>query len=197
MSKLVGNLSHGILFILSAPAGTGKTTLIQRLKKEFPNIVQSISTTTRSPRATEHEGVDYFFLDKEAFEKKIVVGEFLEHVELYGYHYGTSKVWVEHQLASGKHVFLVIDTQGAHQLQQHKIAEKVVYIFVLPPSLQVLQQRLESRGTETPVTLQKRLGEAEREIEASVHYDYRIVNDDLETAYQVLKSIVIAEEHRV
>jgi guanylate kinase len=199
--QLLGNLQRGILFILSAPAGTGKTTLIHRLKDEFSCVVQSISSTTRSPRSNERDGVDYLFLTRDAFEEKAKEGEFLEYVELYGHYYGTSKVWVENQLNQGKHVFLVIDTQGALQLQQkeaeHALLQRVVYIFVEPPSMETLRLRLEGRGTETAAVMEQRLNEAEREMEAASHYDYLIVNDDLETAYQTLKCIVVAEEHKI
>jgi guanylate kinase len=121
-------------------------------------------------------------------------GEFLEFVELYGNHYGTSQKWVEEQQKKGRHVILTIDTQGAQQLLR-KV--KAVYIFLKPPSSEILRQRLEKRRTETDAMVEQRLAWSQKEIEVAGHYDYNIINDDLETAYQVLKSIIVAEEHRV
>lgn len=191
--KLMGNLKTGLAFILSAPAGTGKTTLINKLKKEFDVVKPSVSFTTRAPRRGEQEGVHYHFIDKKQFEEKISKGDFLEWVELYGDYYGTSRQAVEEELIKGHHVFLVIDTQGALKLMGKWPA---TYIFVSPPSLEVLSYRLAKRKTETPERIDERLKIAQEELEASKYYDYQIVNDDLQTAYQTLKSIVIAEEHK-
>lgn len=192
--KLLGNHSHGLLFIVSAPAGTGKTTLVEMLTKEFSCVVRSISSTTRPKRSNEVDGVDYFFVSEDEFKKKVAEGQFLEHVTLFGDHYGTSRHQVEQQRAEGKHVFLVIDTQGALHLMGQVAA---TFIFILPPSFEELARRLQQRGTENYDTLAKRLHEAEREIATSTAYQYVIVNDKIETAYEVLKSIVIAEEHRI
>lgn len=192
--KVLGNHSHGLLFIVSAPAGTGKTTLVEMLVNEFACVTRSISTTTRPKRPNEVDGVDYCFVAEEEFEKKVQEGQFLEHVTLFGYHYGTSKLQVEKLRAEGKHVFLVIDTQGALHLMGQVAA---TFIFILPPSFEELARRLQERGTENYDSLSKRLQEAEREIATSTAYQYVIVNDQIETAYQVLKSIVIAEEHRI
>jgi guanylate kinase len=194
MEKELGNLKRGLLFILSAPAGTGKTTLIHRLTSEFSCIVQSISYTTREPREDEINGIHYNFISREEFEKKIQENDFLEFVDLYGYYYGTSREAVEKQLNSGKHVFLVIDTQGALKIRKIYPA---CHIFVLPPSFEELSKRLAKRKTETPESFQKRIELSKKEIGLADKYDYNIVNDNLETAYQVLRSIVIAEEHRV
>jgi guanylate kinase len=192
--QLLGNNKRGLAFIVSAPAGTGKTTLVSRLTDEFSCVIASISTTTRQPRAGEIEGLHYHFISKSEFESKIAQGEFLEYVRLYGNYYGTSRRWVEEQLSAGKHVILVIDTQGAKLLR--KIFPAVA-IFLMPPSLAELARRLQGRGTESQAMLAERLALAEEELKALVHYDYKIVNDDLDVAYQVLKSIIIAEEHRV
>lgn len=192
--KLLGNHSHGHLFVLSAPAGTGKTTLVEMLTQEFDCVKRSVSCTTRPKRPNEVDGVDYNFLTEEAFVKKINEGQFLEHVTLFGYHYGTSRHQVEKLRSEGKHVFLVIDTQGALHLMGQVAA---TFIFVLPPSFEELARRLQERGTENYESLSKRLHEAEREIATSTAYHYVIVNDELKTAYEVLKSIVIAEEHRI
>lgn len=192
--KLLGNNKRGLTFIVSAPAGTGKTTLVQRLTKEFPSVVASISYTTRAPRAGETNGVDYFFIDKEEFEKKIAEEEFLEYVVLYGQYYGTSRKWLESNLDAGKHVVLVIDTQGADLLRQRI---PVVSIFIQPPALEELRRRLENRSTESIEKIEERLALAKEELKAVQLYNYAIVNDNIEIAYQVLKSIFIAEEHRV
>ncbi|MCB1111879.1 MAG: guanylate kinase [Chlamydiales bacterium] len=184
----------GRLFIVSAPAGTGKTTLVKMLHAKEPQIVESISYTTREPRPEEEEGKDYFFISKEEFQQKITKGEFLEFVELYGTLYGTSRTWVEKQLEKGKHVVLVIDTQGA-LLMRGKA--QVPLIFIAPPSLTVLKERLEKRGTESEGEIAKRLEWAKKEMDVSRHYDYLIVNDDLETALDALRSIIVAEEHKI
>lgn len=193
-SKILGNLQKGLAFVISAPAGTGKTTLAQLLVKEFPCVTTSISCTTRPPRRGEVHGKHYFFLSVEEFEQKIAAGDFLEYVQLYGNYYGTSLKWLTEQLNQGKHVLLTIDTQGALLLKKRFPA---IFIFLQPPSLDELRSRLYKRMTETEDVIAKRLEVAKKEIEASCFYDYNIVNDDLEVAYQVLRSILIAEEHRV
>ncbi len=193
--KLLGNLSKGLVFVVSAPAGTGKTTLVRMLAKEFNCIAESISCTTRSRRASEEEGKDYYFLSKEDFVKKIAQNEFLEYAEVFGNYYGTSRKHIESLLASGKHVILVIDTQGAATLQS--AGYPATYIFIAPPSVDELEKRMLKRESEDEHTLKERLSWAHKEIEASSAYQYLIVNQDLQIAYEVLKSIVIAEEHRV
>jgi guanylate kinase len=192
--KLLGNLKKGLAVVLSAPAGTGKTTLIQMLKNEFDCVIPSISFTSRPPRPNEVDGRDYNFITEDQFKQKIEEGEFLEYVELYGFYYGTSKRWVEEKLDQGKHVFLVIDTQGAKQLRGHFPA---IFIFLKPPSLEELKSRLSNRKTETFEMLEKRLNWAVKEMEAVKYYDYLVMNDDLTIAYQVLRSILIAEERKL
>ena len=192
--KLIGNLKRGLIFILSAPAGTGKTTLVEKLVQEYSCIVKSISYTTRQPRAGEISGTDYHFVSEETFKEKIAANEFLEYVKLYGDFYGTSRSWVEQQLGRGRHVLLVIDTQGAQQLRERVAATS---IFLKPPSLEELERRLKIRDTESEAAVIKRLKWANQEMEKEKEYDYQIINDDLEIAYQVLKSIIIAEEHRI
>jgi len=193
-TKLLGNKDRGKVFIISAPAGTGKTTLVQKLTHEFPCVVESISFTTRKPREGEIDGVHYNFVTEKEFERKIAEGEFLEYVRLYGYYYGTSLEWVESRLQQGKHVLLVIDTQGA-LLLKGKIP--ATYIFIAPPSIEDLRDRLVRRGTETPEKIEQRLEWSKKEMQVAKFYDYNIVNDDLHIAYKVLKSILIAEEHHV
>lgn len=193
MSKLLGNQKKGLAFIVSAPAGTGKTTLVQMLSQEYPEIVNSISCTTRKPRGGEVGGNHYHFMSREEFEQRITAGEFLEYVELYGNYYGTSREKVDEQLNQGKHVILTIDTQGALQLRGKY---KAVSIFLLPPSLDVLRKRLIQRQTETAEVIEERLAWAIKEMEVAAQYDYMIMNDNLKVAYQALLSIIVAEEHR-
>lgn len=192
--QLLGNLKKGLIFIVSAPAGTGKTTLVQLLAKEFPSVVASISCTTRVPRTDEVDGVHYHFLDGPEFTRRIAEDEFLEYVQLYGAYYGTSRKHVEELINQGKHVILVIDTQGLMQLKG-KI--NFISIFIAPPSFDALEKRLEKRQTESKENMDARLIWAKEEMSRSHLYDYLIINDDLNIAYQVLRSIFIAEEHRL
>ncbi len=194
MTSLLGNLAKGLSFIISAPAGTGKTTLVKMLTKEMPLVIASISFTTRAPREGEVPGIHYHFISEEAFKDKIKKGDFLEYVQLYGTYYGTSISWVEEKMEKGNHVILVIDTQGALQLKEKF---KAVSIFIRPPSMEELKSRLMARQTETMEVIQERLYWARKELLLIPEYDYEIVNDDLAVAYQTLRSILIAECHRV
>jgi guanylate kinase len=193
--QLLGNLPHGFVFILSAPAGTGKTTLVRMLTSEFECVVESVSCTTRPMRYGEVQGKDYYFIDKETFEEKIQKGDFLEYVEVFGYYYGTSREYVLAQQKMGKHVVLVIDTQGAMKLKAEGFS--AIFIFISPPSLNELRGRLERRKTESQKNIEERLAWAKQEISLTKYYDYHFVNDNLTNAYTLLRSIVIAEEHRV
>lgn len=192
--KTLGTKKKGLAFVISAPAGTGKTTLVRMLMKECPCVTESVSFTTRKPRPNEIEGRDYFFVSRSEFEQKIEEGEFLEYAEVFGQFYGTSKQMVLEQQAQGKHVVLVIDTQGALQLMGQIEA---VFIFICPPSLEELKKRLTGRKSESPEMIGMRLSWAQKEISLADRYDYQIVNDDLETAYEVLKAIFVAEEHKI
>lgn len=192
--KLIGKLSRGRVFIISAPAGTGKTTLAAMLTHEFPEIVRSISYTTRPKRGLEEDGKDYYFVEKQDFDAKKSKGEFLETATIYGHEYGTSAPKLEELVSKGNHVLLIIDTQGAMQLKD-KIA--AVRIFISPPSIGELGKRLKKRKTESEEELQERLSFAQRELQLKDEYDYHILNDDLNRAYQILRAIVIAEEHRI
>ena len=182
--------------MISAPSGTGKSILVERLEREFPyDIEESCSLTTRHPRSGEIEGKHYYFVTLESFLAKVKENAFLEHVEVFGNHYGTLKESVERIRSSRKHVILVIDTQGALEIQ--KSMKEGVYIFISPPSLTELEKRLISRATEDKEIIKKRLACVEAEMQALSFYDYHIINDDLEVAYQTLKSICIAEAHRI
>ena len=194
MHKLLGSLETGLAFVVSAPAGTGKTTLVQMLVNEFPCVVESVSYTTRPMRPGEIQDVHYHFVSKEEFERKIADNDLLEHVELYGYYYGTGYKSLIEQLKQGKHVILVIDTQGALKLKGKFPA---TFIFLAPPSTETLRERLMRRKTEDEAVIEQRLTWAQKELEVMQEYDYCIVNDDLTIAYQVLRSILIAEEHRM
>lgn len=185
--------SKGILFVMSAPAGTGKTTLARMLCEEFPNVVENVSCTTRAPRLEEKEGKDYYFVSEKEFKKKIKEGAFLEYAEVFGHFYGTLSSSVEKSLSQGKHVLLVIDTQGAAQIREKR---KACFIFLSPPDVSTLRERLHKRKTDSQESIQNRLSWAEKEMKMSHSYDYHIVNDNLEIAYRVLCSILIAEEHR-
>ena len=182
------------IFIVSAPAGAGKTTLVNLLTQELPEVVRSVSCTTRAPRGSEKEGRDYHFLTRSQFEAKIAQDDFLEYAQVYGDYYGTSREFVDQQLAQGKSVVLVIDTQGAMQLKEKIVSTS---IFITIPSLDILRERLVKRKTETPELIEKRLEWAKHEMEMASQYDYCIVNDDLETAYQALKQIILkkGEKH--
>lgn len=193
-SKLLGNTKRGKLFVVSAPSGTGKTTLVKRLCDEFDAVVRTITCTTRKKRAGDVDGVDYHFLTKDAFEKREKAGEFLETATVYEDKYGTLKENVTSLLNGGKHVVLVIDTQGAEKVKKEMPA---TLIFIAPPSLEELKRRLMVRNTETSKNIDERLKWARGEIEKGRDYDYLIVNDDLESAYQILRSIFIAEEHHL
>lgn len=191
--KVLGNVEKGLVFVLSAPAGTGKTTLARMLCEEFSCVKESISCTTRPIRPGEKEGDHYHFISREEFESKIKAGDFLEYAKVFDDYYGTSKQYVLKEQQNGKHVILVIDTQGALQLKGKFPA---VFIFIAPPTLEELRERLIKRKTETPQMIEKRLAWAKHEITLANQYDYLIINDNLQVAYDVLRSILIAEEHK-
>lgn len=192
--KLLGNLSKGLLFVISAPAGTGKTTLVKMLKKEFSCIVESISYTTREPRREEEDDVDYYFVSEDEFKEKIKEGELLEYAKVFNNYYGTSKSYVFNQQSKGNHVILTIDTQGAMQI---KDKVEAIYIFIQPPSMEEQKRRLLSRNSENPKELAIRLAWTQEEMKVAPNYDYKIVNEDLNTAYTVLRSIIVAEEYKI
>lgn len=192
--KVLGNEKRGRLFIVSAPAGTGKSTLVEMILGEFPHeVAESCSCTTRAARPGEVDGLHYTFVSFEEFEKEIEATAFLEYAKVFGNYYGTRKEEVERLRHQGKHVVLVIDTQGAMQIKQEVDG---VFIFISPPSLDELRRRLLKRCTETPEKIEERLEWAKHELPLAVHYDYHIVNDDLAITYQILRSILIAEEHK-
>lgn len=192
--KLLGTLKKGIVFVISAPAGTGKTTLARMLADEFPAVTESISCTTRSMRTGEIEDVDYHFISKTKFSEMAKAGEFLECAEVFGNYYGTLKSHVEKKINQGQHVILVIDTQGALDLKKKNYPG--VYIFIRPPSMAELRSRLFNRKTEGKQDVEERLNWAKDEMSCAEQYDYIVVNDNLHRAFEILRSILISEEHK-
>ena len=183
--------SKGCLFIISAPSGTGKTTLCRKLVSSIPNLHFSVSCTTRNPRPDEKDGTDYLFISRDVFQQMIDGGEFLEWAEVHGALYGTSKKKVRELLQAGIDVLLDIDTQGAAQIRKTK--QEGVFIFILPPSLQTLKERLEMRMTDSKEQVEERLKKAVVEIKSYSQYDYVIINDTIEVAFRQLKAIVISQ----
>ncbi|MCL2076012.1 MAG: guanylate kinase [Betaproteobacteria bacterium] len=181
----------GLLFIVSAPSGAGKTTLVRHLLRREPDISLSVSTTTRKPRTGEVDGRDYRFIDEASFRAQIKTGNFLEWANVHGNYYGTSRQWIEEAGEKGIDTLLEIDWQGAEQVRK-AMPDKTVGIFVLPPSLEALAARLAERGTDSPEVIQKRLLAAREEIRHAQEFEYVIINDVLETALDNLIAIVRA-----
>jgi len=170
----------GILFIVSAPSGAGKTTLCRALRRHFTDLRYSISHTTRAPRPGEEDGVDYFFIGPDEFKTAIQTGAWAEWAEVHGNYYGTSAAFLESGLASGNGILLDIDVQGMHQILE-RFPDSVT-IFIMPPSLEVLKARLVSRGSDSTAVIAGRLANAEKEIAQRERYQHVIVNDDLARA---------------
>ncbi len=188
-------MRHGLLLVVSAPSGAGKTTLCKRLLAEESEISFSISYTTRPLRPKEVPGKDYFFISRELFQKMIKEGAFLEWAEVYGNLYGTAKEPVLKALNQGRDILLDIDVQGAFQVRE-KLGPEAVLVFILPPSLEELERRLRARSTEDEATLKRRLEEAKREIAQAHRFDYLVLNDILEEALFRLRAILHAERQR-
>lgn len=183
-----------LIFIISAPSGTGKTTLLKKVMEQLPGLQFSVSYTTRSPRSSEQDGKDYHFVSPSVFQKMVKRGEFLEWAEVLGNCYGTAWANIEALGSEDNDLILDIDTQGAR-----KVIEKIehsVLIFILPPSPKALQERIVKRGVDTPETIKFRLANAKREIEEARWYRYVIVNDRVDEAVEKLKAIIIAERCR-
>jgi guanylate kinase len=187
--------ARGLLFIVSAPSGAGKTTLVERLVERIPNLKMSRSYTSRHARAGESDGVDYNFVTRERFEAMIEAGEFLEWADVFGNLYGTSASDTERDLRSGTDLVLVIDVQGARKVRRRGLETSA--IFVMPPSLEVLEQRLRGRSKDTDEAIRRRLAVAREEVAAFREYDFVVVNDELISTVDRLRSIVITSRARL
>lgn len=185
----------GILFIISAPSGSGKTTLCTRLVESVDSLYRSISMTTRAPRPGEKDGMDYIFIEKQEFIKRQKKNEFLEWAKVFGEYYGTPKKHITHMLKRGSDVLLSIDVQGSMKIKRLKL--DAVYIFILPPSIAMLKERLINRSTDSNKAIRERLNVSKKEISCSQKYDYVIVNNRLEPALDNLRAIIVAERCRV
>jgi guanylate kinase len=182
---------EGILFVISAPSGAGKTTLCKEIIDFFPSLRHSVSYTTRPQRTGEMDGTDYHFVSRAVFDSMIGKGAFAEWAEVHGNRYGTAIETLKHFLSDGYDVLLDIDCQGAKQLKQSW--QQGVFIFILPPSLSELQRRLHGRNTDAPEVIARRIANARNELREAVWYDYLVVNDDFSQAFAELKSIILAE----
>lgn len=187
-------MSHGLLIVLSGPSGVGKGTVCAALRSETPNLVYSVSATTRSPREGEAEGINYFYKTRDQFRSMIESDELLEWAEYVGNYYGTPRSFVNETIKGGRDIILEIDVQGA--LQVKKRFPEGVFIFLLPPSLDVLKNRIVTRGTESEDTIKSRMEIAVKELMLLKHYDYAVVNDRIDSASQRIQAIITAEHCR-
>lgn len=195
---------HPVLFLVSAPSGAGKTTLCKQLLATHPELRYSVSCTTRPPRNGEENGKDYFFMTRETFEAKIKAGDFLEYADVYGNYYGTEISFITRSLAAGNSVLLDVDVQGAEKIRtalrrpglDPRLRQAFCDVFILPPSLQALKERLEQRGQDSGDIIERRLKHAEAEILQAEHYQFQFQNADLNEAVITFQSIYRAAAHR-
>ncbi len=185
-----------LLLILAGPSGSGKTTLTQRLLREFPDVTLSISYTTRAPRGSERDGVEYHFVDRARFVELVSNGDFLEWAEVHGSLYGTAASQVSRARETHRGVLFDVDFQGARQIRASVRNQDVVGVFLLPPSMAELERRLRTRGTDSEEVVARRLRKALDEIEHYAIFDYLVVNDSLDRAYDDVRAIVLAERAR-
>ena len=185
-------MAKGLLLVISTPSGGGKGTILKELFAQEENLRLSVSATTRQPRPGEENGKQYFFLSREEFETKIQTGQMLEYAEYVGNYYGTPREPVERWMDQGRDVVLEIEVKGGAQVK--KLVPECVSIFILPPSMQVLEKRLRGRGTEEEATIQQRLAKAREEIPHAKEYDYVVFNDRLEDAVSDLRAIIHGEK---
>ncbi len=196
------NRYRALLLVVSAPSGAGKTTLCERLLREVPDMERSVSCTTRAPRGNEVDGKAYRFVSPAEFERQVQAGGFLEYAQVHGNRYGTLRGPVEAALGAGRSVMLVIDVQGAAQVRAAAQAaggllkQAYVDVFIAPPSLEELRRRLVTRAEDEPEVIERRIRNAEAEMARQGEYRYRVVNDDLETAYREFKRIIDTERGR-
>lgn len=181
-------MAKGNLFVITAPSGAGKTSLVSALVDSQPNICVSVSHTTRAPRPGEKNGINYHFVSNEAFIEMLGQGEFLESAEVYGHRYGTSQTWVNEKLNNGTNVILEIDWQGAAQIRN--LNPKACFIFILPPSLESLRARLEKRGQDDTDTIEARMRQAVSVIAHVAAADYVVVNEEFDAALEDIKAII-------
>ena len=194
MSEYPVRNTKGLFIIVSAPSGTGKTSILREVLKKCPNMIFSVSYTTRSPRPGEREGKDYYFISEEAFRERITQGEFAEWEENFGYLYGTSTKTMKEFFEKGFDLMLDIEPRGAGTLKKNYPGG--IFVFILPPSINELRRRLDKRGSDDEQMMEKRLSRALNEIREADFYDYVIFNDRLESAIEQLMSIYIAEKSR-
>lgn len=187
-------MSKGLLFVVSAPAGCGKDTILEQVLAREDNVGYSVSATTRAPRVGEVDGTHYFFITRERFEEMIANGEVLEYTEYCGNYYGTPRKGVEAMLAEGKDVVLKIEIEGAMNIK--KLFPDCCLVFILPPSMRELERRLRRRGTEDEPTIMRRIAQAKNELDAAADYDYFVVNDDLDDAVNDLIAVIRGEKCR-
>ena len=178
------------IIILSSPSGAGKSTITKKLLETDENIKLSVSATTREPRDGEEDGKHYYFLSKDTFKEEIEKDNFVEYAEVFGNYYGTLKREVENKFADNKDIILDIDWQGARQVSDQLDVKRLLRIFILPPSIKELENRLRSRGTDSEEVITKRMDKARDEISHFNEYDYIVVNDDVDEAFEQIKSII-------
>jgi len=183
------NVNRGKLIVVSAPSGAGKTTIVRTMMAKYPSMLFSVSATTRSQRAGEKEGKDYFFLTKEEFERRIKAGELVEWEEIYGNYYGTLKSEVDRALHNGRVMMFDIDVKGGLSIKKH-YPDDTVLIFIKPPSVEALHRRLLDRKTEDEATVARRMTRVPMELEKGNEFQYQVVNDDLQTALAEVERIL-------
>lgn len=181
---------RGSIFVVSAPSGAGKTTLCTKIMTQFPELAYSVSHTTREPRANERDGIDYFFITVDEFKKRVAENLWAEWAEVHGNFYGTSLKFIEDKMAEGKHLLLDIDVQGAKQFKS--TFPEATTIFIMPPSIEILEQRLRQRSTDSDDIIEKRVANASDEISQSSFYEHIIVNDSLSRAEQQMAAIILS-----
>jgi guanylate kinase len=184
----------GRLFVISAPSGTGKSTIIREVRRGLGRLGYSVSHTSRPPRGNEREGVDYYFVDRLGFERMIAQGTLVEWAEVYAAYYGTSSLELERLIQEGLDVLLDMDSQGARNIRAR--FPNTILIYLLPPSLDALEARLKGRGTDSPQTIRGRMEKSYSEMANCAWYDYIVINDDLEQAVGAVRSVIIAERCR-
>ena len=192
---MLSKINRGLVLIVSSPSGAGKTTICKKLIQDIENLSLSVSVTTRLKRQNEIDGKDYFFKSDEEFDKMVKEEKFLEHARVFGYSYGTLKSEINSKITNGINVIVDIDWQGTRQIEEH-IPDDIVKIFILPPSIKELEERLGARATETQDSFKKRMSEARKEISHYNEYDFIIINEDVQESVNKIKLILNSESLR-